>query len=653
MKRITFALAVIALPLTALADISGTATVNAGAAFNFDKGAAGSGDIQFTGNAINFQGGAKGANVTALIPTISGQNGYDSLNKTILGAGLQLASPNPIPASSITAGTGSGSVIGIQTNGGNLAKVLVTAISASAISFQYTTFGATGGSGGGTGGGPTVKDVQNNSSTIPTGFTNSGVTPSSLIVIHGSNMADPNAQAVLQDSSKTLPTTLNGASAKVTAGGKDYPLPLYYAIASQIAAVLPHDVPTGNATVTVTYNNQSSAAFSFTVVSTAFGISNYNGNTAVAQDSVTGALITPTNSAKPGGFVTLWGTGLGADPADSDTTQSSTLNKINVQTDVYFGGVKSTNVSYVGSAFYPGVNIIVAQVPNGVANGCFVSVAVVTGGQVLSNTPTMALMNNGGVCNDPSSGLSGSQLGQLSGLTTVRTGIVSVSQITSPTSGTQAVAFSSFQKFSGSSFVGGSVSAGACTVTESVTGGSTGTTTGLNAGQISVTGPGVSATLQTIPTQVGSYFATIANVPQSGGTFTFTGTGASGTDTVGAFTANVVFPNPLISWTNQSDSATVTRSAGQTYNWSGGAPGTFVTMSGSSSANGVNGSYVCIAPVEAKTFTVPPYILFALPAGSGSSTLQNSTNFTQFTASGIDYGYAIGSVGFTVNSTVK
>jgi uncharacterized protein (TIGR03437 family) len=621
-------------------------TLQSGNRLNLDNGnvVASGGDIMFTGSSFTFQGSAIGLNAGP-----QGQSIYNALTQQALTAasgGFANFAISPLATNTVVA---------YKTNGSNLGKLVVNSVSSSSVSITFTTYGgsASGGGGGGGAGAPTIKDVQNNSSTIPTGFTNSGVTPSSLIVIHGSNMADPSAQAVLQDSSKTLPTTLNGASAKVTAGGKDYPLPLYYAIASQIAAVLPHDVPTGTATLTVTYNGQASSGFSFTVVSNAFGISNYNGNTAVAQDSVTGALITPTNSAKPGGFVTLWGTGLGSDPADSDNTQSSTLNKINVQTDVYFGGVKSTNVTYVGSAFYPGVNIIVAQVPNGVTNGCFVSVAVVTGGQTISNTPTMALMNNGGVCNDPSTGFNGTQLGQLSGQTTVRTGIVSVSQITSPGSGTQAVAFSSFQKFTGGGFVGGTVTVGACTVTETSTGSVTGTTTGLNAGTISVTGPGVSAQLQTIPTQVGSYFAQISSIPQSGGTFTFTGTGASGTDTVGAFTANVVFPNPIISWTNQSDSATVTRSAGQTYNWTGGAPGTYVTMSGSSSANGVSGSYTCIAPVEAKTFTVPPYILFALPAGTGSSTLQNSTNFATFTAAGIDFGYAIGSVGVSVNSTVK
>src|SRR5579872_1144381 len=254
-RSISTAILALSLAGAALADISGNATVNAGSSFNFDKGANGSGDITFTGSSITFQGTAKGA----AFPGGGGSALYGQLNQQTLQGLTGFASSNPIPASSLTAGTANGSIIALQTNGGNLAKLLVTAISSSSISFQYTTYGVSGGGGGGA---PTVKDVQNNSSLIPDGFPNSGVSPSTLIVIHGSNMADPNAQAVLQDSQKAggIPTTLNGASAKITAGGKDYPIGLYYAIASQIAGVVPAAVPTGQATLTVTYNGQSATS---------------------------------------------------------------------------------------------------------------------------------------------------------------------------------------------------------------------------------------------------------------------------------------------------------------------------------------------------------------------------------------------------------
>jgi len=166
-----------------------------------------------------------------------------------------------------------------------------------------------------------------------------------------------------------------------------------------------------------------------------------------------------------------------------------------------------------------------------------------------------------------------------------------------------------------------------------------------------VTPPGGSpVTLSTIPQVPGEYFAQISSIPTSGGTFAFKGSG--GAD-VGSFTANVNFPNPLISWTNQSASASVTRSGGQNYAWTGGAAGSYVIMSGSASSGTASGSYTCIAPVSAGQFTVPPYILLGLPAGSGNSQLANASVFSNFTASGLDYGYAIGEVSFSINSTFK
>ena len=643
-------LAILALGIPAFADINSTATLSTGAGFSFDSGTTtSSGDITFTGSSIAFQGGAKGG----VLPGLTGASNYDLVTQTVLQSLIAFASPSPIPASSLAVGT----IVGLQTKAGNTAKFLVTAISGSSLAFQFTTYGATGGGGTST---PTVKDVQNNSSLIPNGFPNSGVSPSTLFVIHGSNMADPAATAVLQDTVKGLPTTqgLNGATLSVSAGGKTFVPGIYYAIASQIAAVLPAGVPAGPATLTVSYKGQTSAPFSFTVVQSAYGISNYNGNTAVAQDSVspTGALITPTNSAKPGQFITLWGTGLGADPADSDTTYISSPNKISTQVDAYIGGVKATNIAYAGASVYPGVHLVVLAIPQGVANGCFVPVAIVTGGQTLSNTPTISVMDNGGVCIDASTGITGSQISQLSGQTTVRTGSVIVGQSTSPGSGTTAIAAAGFQQFSGSAYGGGSLSVGACSVNETFTGGATGTTTALDAGTITMTGPsGGPVTLQSIPQAAGTYFAQLASgaIPSSGGAFTFKGSGGSGSTAVGSFTATINFPNPLISWTNQSASGTVSRGSGQTYTWTGGASGTYVTMTGSASANGVSGSYTCIAPVSAGQFTVPSYVLLGLPAGSGSSMLSNSTNYTTFSATGLDFGFAIGSVSFSVNSTFQ
>ena len=69
----------------------------------------------------------------------------------------------------------------------------------------------------------------------------------------------------------------------------------------------------------------TSAAFNIQVVTAAPGITTFLNGTGVAQDvnrinDSDAGLITFTKSGVPGQGIILWGTGAGADPADSDTT---------------------------------------------------------------------------------------------------------------------------------------------------------------------------------------------------------------------------------------------------------------------------------------------------------------------------------------------
>ena len=636
------------IALAAWADIvDQNATVNAGGGFNFDTGKNGLGDITFTGSSITFTGSAKGFNLGNLSLA-----GYNTLNTSEKGALVQVASTNPIPLSQLVPND----VFALLTNAGNVVKALVTASSSSSISFMFTTYGATS-----AGGAPTITNVQNNSSLIPDGFPNSGVAASTLIVIHGANLANPGSEAGLQDSTKGLPTTLNGASATVASGGKTYPIAFYYAIPTQAAGVLPAGVPTGQATLTYSYSGNSATA-TFNVVPTAFGIDVYGANQAVIQDSINGSLIDFTHSAKAGQIVTVWGSGLGADAADSDTTYASAPHAISTPVQVFVGGVQATNVAYSGASVYPGVHIVVFTMPSGVPDGCFNPIAILTGSgtSVLSNMPIVPVMSNGGICKDAYTRLTGDAIADLASQTSVRSGLLSVGQVTAPSANgaltTNTGASALFQRVTGSAFgSSGSFAIGTCAVNETLTGSISGTVTatGLGTADLTVTGPsGGPVTLSKLPTVAGAYFAQLSAgaIPASGGTFTFRATDSADLE---AFVTSINFPSPILSWSNQSDSATVTRTSGQTYNWTGGAPGTFVIMSGSSASNQAQGSYSCIAPVEAKTFTVPPYILFGLPAGSGQSSIQNSTGLNTFDATGLDNGFIFGFVTLSVNSAWK
>ncbi len=641
------------LPMLALADRTGTVTLKANTAFSLDSGTTSStGDILWTGSSITFQGKAIGA---ALGPL--GPSGFAMIDASFFeptpaesSFAQNLASAQPIPAMMLDTGW----VFGVITNGLNGAAVLVTANGSGSITLQYATFGSTGSGGTGPGYAPLILAVMNNSSQIPDGFPNSGIAPSTLFIIQGTGLADPGTP-VLQDTTKGLPLTLDGASISVTVNGVTTNPPIYYTSPTQIAAVLPAKTPVGSGTITVTHNGVPSTPATINVVANALGFNSYNGS-GIAQDAVTYALLDYTHSGKPGQTIVLWGTGLGADPADSDTSYTSTPHALNVPLKLYIGGV-AANVLYQGASVYPGVNEIVATIPSGVPSGCYVPVAGVIG-NVVSNIVTLPIAASGGVCSDDQFGIDGTKISSAASSSgPVNTGSLMVIQSTAPdstgTMQTTNVALAGFSRDTGFSYSeGGTVSVGGCVLNESGIDLGSATSTGLDAGTIALTGPsGTQTPLAGMPNAPGSYYAQLGAgaIPASGGTFTFKGSGGS---QVGSFTAQVAFPGAMLTWTNQNAVGTVNRAQGLNVTWSGGAPGTYVIIGGTSSSGaGANGSYTCIAPASAGQFTVPSYVLLGMPVGSGTTSLENTTAFTPFSASGLTYGSAFGAVAVTVNST--
>ena len=638
------------LPLGAFADITNqSVTLAVNTALAMDTGVTGSsGDILFTGTSITVQG-------TATIYSFgaTGQSEYGMLTQSILTSlygvnGLF----NKVPLSGTALAMNE--VFAVHTAGGNLAKAVITLLSSTSATIEFTTYG-----GSSTGGGPTppsITSVLNNSSLIPPGFPNSGLAPSSLFHVFGANMATPGTTPVLQDSTKGLPLTLNGTSLSVTVSGTTVQPALYYSSPTDVAAVLPAKTPTGNGTLTVSYGNLS-ATVNIQVVPTAFGFDLYNG-AAVATDGVTGALITYTNSAKPTETLLFWGTGIGADPNHSDTVGGAN-DSINMPVTFYIGGVQvpPANVTFTGALFYPGVQGFAVTIPQGVPNGCFVPIVAVTGSgasPVVSSTPTLPIMNNGGVCTDAFFGISGSTIGTLSSQNTVKSGDVFLGQLVSGTKTTN-IASAIFESDPGSTYAGsGGLASAGCILSQTVADLDTTNTpapTPLDAGSLSVTGPAGNYPLMSV--LKGTYVAQLpaGAIASTGGAFVFTGTG--GAD-VGAFTATVNLPNPLLNWTDQSAAATITRSQGLATTWTGGASGTYVFITGSSSgANGASASFFCYAPQNALGFTVPAYITSALPSGTGTVTLENLSNYFQFSAPGLDYGYGFGFTATMVQATYQ
>lgn len=654
LHHVAIAAMALALPLAAVAQNN----------LNLDTGTVVSsgGDIAFGASGIAPVGSAMLYDLTTAFGSsfsVLAASGY--LEETLASLGYSTA---PIPTSSLVVNE----VFAVQTNGGNYAAAMVTAARSGSVTLQYFTFNTSGKqiqTGSATLGGPagpSVSAVLNNYSNILPNAPNYGIAPGTLMTVYGANLAAPGSQAVLQDSSKGLPLTLNGSSVSVTVGGTTVQPAFYYAIPGQIALVLPSNTPVGNGTITVSYGGMTSLPASIKVVPSAFGFDIW-GNALAAVTDNNYALLTSTHSAIPGQTYVFWGSGLGASTADSDTTYTTTPHPISVAgspLQIYIGGIAATAV-YAGRTGYPGLDQINVTIPSNVSTGCAVSVAAVSGTgstAVVSNFATISIAGGGGTCTDPLAIVSPTESTTLSGQTTVRYGSVVLFKDTS-SSGTTDEAIAVFESISGIGYSSSSQprpSYGSCFVTQRSTTTTTNppTVIGLDAGTITVHGPNGTETLTPNPMVTGIYSDQSPpdgdfTIPTSGGTFTFTGSG--GTD-VGAFSTAVAFTNPLV-WTNSASDGTVTRASGVTVNWTGGSSGTYVEISGSASSStaGFSASFICHAPVANQTFTVPVEVLLALPAGTGSLAVGNYTTPTSFTASGLDFGYAMGYASTDIDAT--
>ena len=109
--------------------------------------------------------------------------------------------------------------------------------------------------------------------------------------------------------------------------------------------------------------------------------------------------------------------------------------------------------------------------------------------------------------------------------------------------------------------------------------------------------------------------------------------------------------NPPV-WTNQDALSNIPRSQDMTVTWSGGVAGTYIWILGSSAdpATKAGAEFICTERAEAGTFTVPSWVLSAMPAsgpdpGAGGTadgflTLQSTlAQPVRFQATGIDVGF--------------
>ncbi|MFN7995263.1 MAG: hypothetical protein U0Q18_16765 [Bryobacteraceae bacterium] len=530
---------------------------------------------------------------------------------------------------------------------------------------------------------PAITNITNAASFSLSPLPNSSIAQGSFFAIFGSGLGSPTSGcgANLTDciwKPYPLPTTIKGATVNISAGGTNHAAYLYFAIDSQINAVVPSDVPTGSAQVTVTYNGGTSAPVTVTIVASSFGTFalNQGGTGPGIITDAKYAVLTPTHTAKPGDAVILWGTGLGASPDVANEANSGPCPTgcdfrsgsfgVNV-----FVGNQPAKVDYAGRApGYTAEDEIVFEVPAGV-QGCYVNVAVQagpTGSQVVSNFTSMTVDPAGGACSD-ADGINMSDLvsaisskGKASvGVVSMLSNYLSLNLLGTPlqwdndTLNGEIGTFSTtvLNEFQGFTLA---PSVNNCTVSPfqgfpppsdpalaSVTYLDTGASIGISGpnGSKTVTknsngkgygtgNPIGGSSISDLLSGGGGppYFlnSSFAIVP---GTYTITSPG--GTD-VGAISGQIpVSQNAAnFKWTNQTDVTKnpIPRNQPLTITWTGGDSNGFVNITaiGSTTNSLVPSSTTpgvlveCMAPASAGTFTVPTFVLQSLPSTASSSS---------------------------------
>jgi uncharacterized protein (TIGR03437 family) len=504
------------------------------------------------------------------------------------------------------------------------------------------------------------------------GLPGGSIAQGSMFVLFGSKLG---STAIIGNF--PLSNTLGGSTIQVTSGSTTVNAIPIYTTAGQVAAILPSSTPVGAATLTLTNGGQTSASVDVQIVPSSFGaftINQAGSGPAVIQDYVSSTGL-PVNTiaapAYPGQTVILWGTGLGPVTGNEANGPLPGNMQTALNVKVWVGNSLAT-VNYAGrSGCCAGIDQVVFVVPAGV-EGCYLPVSVQAGtAGVISNFTSMAVAPSAGAACSDADGINPADITTLESNGSLRLGAIDLTHISLTVAGsvelsdTASAIFGSYSpsQFSASLGVTQSPSVGSCTVSQFL---------GLNplpvdpikptpldaGASLSIDGPGGKQSIAS--TSTGIYSAVLGGVPLdmiltatptpayfSAGAYTLSGSGGSA---VGSFSAQLTVPTDPT--TNASSFTTIDRTKDLTVTWSGAAPGDFVAISGTASVSAGLGpiatspgdAFLCIAPGSTGTFTVPSFVLEALPSTASEFAdsyllVGTQTPAVKFGASGLDDGY--------------
>jgi uncharacterized protein (TIGR03437 family) len=476
------------------------------------------------------------------------------------------------------------------------------------------------------------------------GLPGSGIAQGSIFGIYGTGLG-PNAGVAA--AGFPLPTTLGGASGTsvaVTVGGTQVSAIMLYAGANQINAILSSTTPVGTGTLTVTYNGQVSAPAAIQVVASTFGIYTFSeqGNGQAIATDLSYNVNTIIHTFHPGDYATLWGTGLGAiNASDAEPAPFGNVGSVTV----YVGNAAASKVTYYGrSPNFAGLDQIDFQIPQGVT-GCYVPVAVQTGGVPgnIGNFTTIAVSDSGSTCSDSVMGQD--LVNDLAAGQTVDFGYIRleswVAQYISGSAGTGSsdYGFATFSEYTPSSagLAEYGVSSGYCEAVDcSVYCGTVlGYTTNLADDSPAQLDAGAALSVENSPvvsmtqlqTGAGIYYGYLSNAGRYlFSDFTYPVAGNGGT-AVGGFTATDITGGATAFLTGINNAQTVPLSADLSLQWTGGDPtlqnGQITIYAQSLNQTGPNSQFAfvqCTAPLSAGKFTIPGWVLAALPpSGTGGT----------------------------------
>ena len=461
----------------------------------------------------------------------------------------------------------------------------------------------------------TSTEVVNSASFLSQGLPGSGIAQGSIFTIFGTGVG-PNTPVQLGP--LPLQTSLGGTSVSVTVGGQTVKAYILFAVSYQVNALLPSSTPTGSGTVTVTYNNRTSQPEPVQIVSASFGTYTFNSNgfgQAIATD-LNYQINSIIKTFHPGDWVILWGTGLGAiNGDDSNKPPVGNLGSPTVHV-----GTASLTPYYAGrSSDFPGLDQIAFQIPSGI-QGCYVPVAVETNG-VVSDAPTIAVSTSGQTCSD--SLLGQDMINKLAAGGTVDFGFVQLFAIIlrnqSLPTGIAVPDFgqATFSEFTPQTagYASYGVSQGYCIANNDPD---------MSPGQLdagaAITLQGQStATLPQLSPGWGYYYSVFNNGAQFfWSDLKYSVSGAGGAK-VGAFSVTDTTSIPSAYFSGIRAGQTLPRSSDLTVTWTGGDPTlqngqvTIAGYSAGTSNGSIGAGFMCTAPLAAKSFTIPKWVLSMLP----------------------------------------